>query len=161
MSSFIAKFNPELDLRFERVVDVAPELVWAAWTKAEHIVHWFTPEPWKTIACEIDLRPGGIFSNVMQSPEGQQFPHSGCYLEVVENERLVWTGILGPSFRPQNPGEMPFTAVVSMKPEGEGTRYSAWVMHLDAEGRKKHEEMGFEFGWGKALEQLVAYMKTV
>jgi len=68
------KPNPELDLMFERVIDVPPELIWAPWTTPEKLKPWFCPLPWKTIDCEIDLRPGGIFHTVMQSPEGQTFP---------------------------------------------------------------------------------------
>lgn len=153
-------FDDELDLRFERIVDIKPELVWAAWTQPEHLVHWFTPAPWKTIACEIDLRPGGKFNSVMQSPEGQEFPNVGCYLEVVENKRLVWTSELGPGFRPKpKTDELGMTAIISLEPAGEGTKYGAVVLHHSVEDRKKHEDMGFEHGWGKALEQLVEYMK--
>ncbi len=159
--------DPKLDLTFERIVDVPPELVWEAWTRPEHILHWFTPAPWKTIECEIDLRPGGRFHTVMQSPEGQKFPNLGCYLEIVENERLVWTNALLPGFRPAAapvPGskecmEIMFAAIVSLEPHGGGTRYTAMAMHRDEEGRRQHEAMGFEHGWGKALEQLVAHMK--
>ena len=61
--------DPRLDLNFERVVDLPPALIWAAWTEPEHLTHWFTPVPWKTVECEIDLRPGGIFRTVMRSPE--------------------------------------------------------------------------------------------
>ncbi|HRI02462.1 MAG TPA: SRPBCC family protein [Pyrinomonadaceae bacterium] len=156
-------FDDELDLRFERIVDIKPELVWAAWTQPEHLVHWFTPAPWKTIACEIDLRPGGIFRTVMQSPEGQEFPGTGCYLDVVENERFVWTSALGPGFRPNapEPDAMFFTAMISIEPDGDGTKYTAVAIHRSKEDRKKHEDMGFEHGWGKALEQLVEYMKSV
>ena len=164
MTESIYKFDPELDLLLERTIDVKPELVWAAWTQPKHLMNWFTPAPWKTVECEIDLRPGGIFSNVMESPEGQKFPHVGCYLEVVENERLVWTGELGPGFRPQkktNPNDLGMTAIIMMEPAGEGTKYTAHVMHNSPDNRKKHEEMGFEHGWGTALEQLVAYMKSL
>ena len=55
------KIDPKLDLVLERVVDVPPELVWRAWTEPKHLMPWFTPAPWKTVDCEIDLRPGGIF----------------------------------------------------------------------------------------------------
>jgi uncharacterized protein YndB with AHSA1/START domain len=158
----IYQFNPELDLKLERTVDIKPEFVWAAWTQPEHLVHWFTPEPWKTIACEIDLRPGGKFSNVMQSPEGQEFSNVGCYLEVIENERLVWTGELGPGFRPKpKSDEISMTVFLTFEPSGDGTKYTAVVLHNSAEDRKKHEDMGFEHGWGKALEQLVDHMKRV
>ena len=93
-------FDPALDLKIERTVDVSPALVWKAWTEPQHLMKWFTPVPWKTIACEIDLRPGGKFNTTMQSPEGQDFPNVGCYLEVVENKKLVWTDALLPGYRP-------------------------------------------------------------
>lgn len=82
--------DPELDLLLERSVDVPPSLIWVAWTTPEHLKKWFTPAPWQTIDCEIDLRPGGAFRTVMRSPEGQEFPNVGCYLEIVENEN--WFG---------------------------------------------------------------------
>ncbi len=41
--------NTKLDLSFERVVDVKPELVWKAWTTPEYLKKWFTPAPWKTV----------------------------------------------------------------------------------------------------------------
>lgn len=162
MNAASAKFDPELDLLFERVVDVGPELVWAAWTTPRHVVKWFTPAPWRTVDCEIDLRPGGIFRTVMRSPEGQDFNNVGCYLEVVPNRRLTWTDALAPGFRPANPtGDFfAFTASISLEPQGAGTKYVAHAMHKDPQGRRRHEEMGFQQGWGKALDQLVAYAKS-
>ena len=151
--------NPKLDLVLERVIDVPRELVWKAWTTPEHIVHWFTPKPWKTTDCEIDLRPGGIFRTTMLSPEGQEYPNIGCYLEVVPNEKLVWTDALLPGYRPS---EKPFfTACLTMESEGSGTRYRAVAIHRDEASRTQHEEMGFYDGWGTVLDQMVAYIKTL
>lgn len=155
--------NPELDLSFERVVEVPPELVWLAWTTPEYLKQWFTPAPWKTVHAEVDLRPGGKFHTLMESPDGQQFPNTGCYLEIVPNRKLVWTGALLPGYRPAPlTADLPFvfTAIVAMEPSGTGTRYTARVMHSNPEGRRKHAAMGFEQGWGKALDQLVALAKT-
>ena len=86
MSKEKHKLDPKLDLYFERIVNVPRELIWQAWTNPQHLKKWFCPLPWTTVECEIDLRAGGIFSSVMQSPEGHQFPNQGCYLEVIENE---------------------------------------------------------------------------
>jgi uncharacterized protein YndB with AHSA1/START domain len=152
-------FDPRTDLVLDRVVDVPTDLVWRAWTEPEHLVHWFAPAPWSVSACEVDLRPGGGFSTTMRSPEGEDFPNVGCYLEVVPQERLVFTDTLLPGFRPA-PEAMLFTAVITMRPEGTGTRYTATVMHRDEEQRRKHAEMGFAEGWGKALDQLVAHMTS-
>jgi uncharacterized protein YndB with AHSA1/START domain len=153
------KLDPKLDLVLERVIDVPLHLVWAAWTKPEHLKVWFCPRPWSVSECEIDLRPGGIFSTTMRSPEGQEFPNIGCCLDVVPNERLFITDTLLPGYRPApNPF---FTAIVTLKPEGSGTRYTAIAIHGDEAARKKHEEMGFHKGWGTALDQLVALAKTM
>lgn len=94
MNQLIHQPDPQLDLVFERIADVPNELIWTAWTTPENLKQWFTPKPWKTVDCEIDLRPGVIFRTVMLSPEGQEFPNLGCYLEVIPNEKLVWTNAL-------------------------------------------------------------------
>lgn len=154
--------HPDLDLVLERTAAVAPSLVWMAWTNPEHLKKWFTPHPWQTVDCEIDLRPGGIFRTVMRSPEGQDFPSSGCYLEIVEERKLVWTSALAPGYRPCTPsGDKPcdllaFTAVITIEPHGTGARYRALVIHPDVESCRKHAAMGFADGWGKAFDQLVA-----
>jgi len=162
------RFNSKLDLTFERIVDVPPQLVWRAWTEPELIKQWFCPLPWKTVDAEVDVRPGGIFRTTMQSPEGKAFPNTGCYLETVKNEKLVWTNALLPGFRPalmnapcgDESAEFMFTAKVEMALHGEnGTRYRATVIHADEAGCRTHAAMGFEEGWGVALDQLVAMVK--
>jgi uncharacterized protein YndB with AHSA1/START domain len=50
---------------------------------------------------------------------------------------------------------------VTLEPVGNGTRYTAMAIHRDEAGRKRHEEMGFHDGWGKALDQLVAHAKRM
>lgn len=154
--------NPDLDLLLEREIDVAPELVWRAWTTPELMLKWFTPAPWRTAEIELDLRPGGIFRTKMQGPEGEEFEGSGCVLEVVERRKLVWTSALGPGYRPQvaEEGSFAFTAVITIEPSGSGTKYSALAIHSDEAGRKQHAEMGFHDGWGAALQQLVDLMKS-
>lgn len=163
-----SKFNPELDLMLERVVDVPRELIWAAWTTPEKLMPWFCPLPWKTVACEIDLRPGGKFYTVMQSPEGQTYPNEGCYLEIIKNEKLTWTNALEPGFRPArqpeaSPGhecvEFLMTATITLELDKNGTKYTALVQHVDKDARIKHEKMGFKEGWGTCLDQLVAVIK--
>lgn len=164
------KIDPNLDLVLERVVDVPPELVWRCWTEPVHLKKWFTPAPWTTIDCEIDLRPGGIFRTTMRSPEGEEFPNVGCYLEVVTNERLVWTDALEPGFRPASskaepagdgPPSFHFTGMILLEPHGKGTKYTAIGLHGCEAHRKQHEAMGFHDGWGAVLEQLVEVAKRM
>ena len=161
--------DPELDLVLERFIDVPKELVWRAWTTPEYVTQWFTPAPWQTVHCRIDLRPGGIFETVMRSPEGEEYPNTGCYLEIVEGERLVWTDALEPGFRPTRRttdnaaggGITAFTAVITLETVGTGTKYTALAMHRSPAERASHEQMGFHEGWGAALDQLVALTQSM
>jgi uncharacterized protein YndB with AHSA1/START domain len=159
MTTLHTVFDPALDLELRREVDVAPHLVWRAWTEPKLLMQWFTPAPWRTTACELDLRPGGKFRTVMEGPAGEKHDNTGCVLAVVPGEFLVFTDALGPGYRPTGGGFM--TGSVSIAPSGKGTLYIARAVHKDVEGKKQHEEMGFHTGWGTALDQLVALAKTL
>lgn len=151
--------DPALDLTFERVVDVAAARLWAGWTDPELIVQWFTPAPWVTTEAEVEAWPGGIFRTVMRGPDGERNEGSGCVLEAVPGERLVWTNALERGFRPVPTPSAPdfhFTATIELEPVSGGTRYRATVRHSSAADAHAHAEMGFEPGWNAALDQLVA-----
>lgn len=150
----------DLDLVFSRVINVPRDHVWRCWTEPALLKQWFTPEPWRTIDCEIDLRPGGIFRTVMRGPEGQQHDGAGCFLEVGRPERLVWTDALGPGYRPTG---VPFiTAILTLgEPEPGYTSYTAHVLHKDKADCERHAALNFHEGWGKACDQLVALARTL
>lgn len=155
--------NPDLDLVLERTLTVPVDRVWAAWTEPELMLQWFTPAPWKTVACDIDLRAGGHSVITMESPEGERFPNAGCYLVVDPNKLLVFTSVMAEDYRPVSPANgaenLPFTARIELTatPDG-GTHYRAIAMHADVAGCARHAEMGFHDGWGAALDQLVTLM---
>lgn len=157
--------DPDLDLVLEREVAVPKEKVWEACTTPEILMQWFCPLPWKTVECEIDLKPGGLFRTVMESPEGQRMDAgNGCYLEVINNEKLVWTSAMEADYRPapaseDNPTGF-FTAIIMLESTDTGTRYSVIARHSSAAHAEAHQQMGFEGGWGTALEQMVPLIKT-
>jgi uncharacterized protein YndB with AHSA1/START domain len=163
MSAYLSPFDPKLDLLLERTADVPVELVWKGWTDPEMLKQWWTPAPWKTVEAETDVRPGGIFRTVMLGPEGQKVPNLGSYLEVIPNERLIWTAALIPGFRPQPTsvlGAILFTAVITFERTATGgTKYTARVLHQSEEHRNQHDQMGFVAGWSAVWDQLVALIK--
>jgi uncharacterized protein YndB with AHSA1/START domain len=162
------------DLTFERVVPVTAAQLWQGWTDSATLMKWFTPAPWRTIDAEIDPRPGGIFRTVMQGPNGESGGGGvGCVLEAVPNRRFVWTTALGPGFVPNAPveGGFHFTGILEFLPvdgnlgssaastggtSGGGTLYRATGRHATQAEADQHAAMGFEVGWGLALDQLVA-----
>ena len=159
--------DAKLELSFTRIVDVPRALVWRAWTEPKLLLPWFCPKPWTTIEADIDLRPGGMFRTTFQSPEGLNFTNIGCYLEIIPEQKLVWTNALLPGFRPSAPGptggdqgvDFKFTATIALSDDPKGTRYHALVTHADEAGCKQHAAMGFEQGWSAALDQLIEMVK--
>ena len=80
------QLDPDTDLTFTRTLPVPPALVWACWTSADHIPHFFVPKPHKVVACDIDLRVGGRFNTTFEV-DGNRMENHGVYLEIVPERR--------------------------------------------------------------------------
>jgi uncharacterized protein YndB with AHSA1/START domain len=146
--------NSDRELVLTRIINAPREKVYRAWTDPELLKQWFAPLPWTTPAAELDVRPGGANLIVMRNPEGNEFPNRGVYLEVVENERLVFTDAYT---RAWEPSEKPFmTVIVTFEDEGGKTRYTARARHWTVADCEAHEKMGFHEGWGQCADQLAA-----
>jgi len=144
----------ERELVLTRIINVPREKVYRAWTDPEQIKQWFAPKPWTTAVAETDVRPGGSTLIVMRSPEGQDFPNRGVYLEVVPNQRLVFTDAYTEAWKPS---EKPFmTVILTFEDEGGKTKYTARVRHWNIADKQQHEQMGFHQGWGQCTDQLAA-----
>ena len=149
--------NNEHDLVLERTVPISAEQLWMGWTDSTILTKWFTPSPWVTTEAEINPVPGGIFRTVMCGPDGERNEGTGCVLEAVENRRFVWTSALEPGYIPVVASDgFLFTAILDFIPTESGTIYRATARHSTAADAAAHAEMGFEAGWGAALDQLVA-----
>jgi uncharacterized protein YndB with AHSA1/START domain len=140
------------ELVLTRTINAPPAKVFRAWTEPELLKQWFAPRPWTVSAAEADVRPGGSSLIVMRSPEGQEFPNPGVYLEVVPNERLVFTDAYTSAWEPS---EKPFmTVILTFEDEGGKTKYTARARHWSVADREAHEKMGFHEGWGQCADQL-------
>ena len=153
-------FPSDRELFIQRVLQAPREKLFRCWTTPELITQWFTPPPWKTVAAVMDVRPGGASCITMQSPEGQEFPNRGLYLEVVPNERLVFTDAFVAA---GEPSEKPFmTGILTFEDAGNGTtKYTARVRHWTVADREAHEKMGFYQGWAIATDQLEALARKL
>lgn len=154
------------ELHFQRLLHAPREKLYRCWTEPALLVQWFTPAPWKTVHAELEVRVGGANRITMRSPEGEDFPNEGVYLEIVPNERLVWTNAFtagwAPVARSKQLGEFEFVGIITFEAAAaDQTRYSARVRHWTIEERDAHERMGFHDGWGVATSQLEALARTL
>jgi uncharacterized protein YndB with AHSA1/START domain len=157
-----ATIDPKLDIVFERFVDAPVRLVWDALTRPEHIKEWYMPREWGRVShTELDARPGGIFRIDIAVGDGREVPNLGCVLEAIPMERLVWTSMLFPGYRPAVFDDIPITAIMTLKAEGTGTRYVFTALHRDAADLEKNRESGWQQGTEIALDQLVEHVKSM
>jgi len=154
--------NPQLDLVFERFIDAPRRLVWEALTKPEHLKEWYMPKAWGRVArVETDVRPGGIFRIDIATGDGQEVPNLGCFLDVIPMERLVWTSMLFPGYRPAVFDDIPITAIMTMEIVGTGTRYVFTALHRDEADLEKNKTSGWQQGTEIALDQFVAHVTSM
>jgi len=132
-------------------------LVWDCWTTPAHIRQFFVPRPHTVTACEIDLRVGGRF-NTSFDVEGAEMHNKGVYLELIPQEKLVFTDTYTEGWKPAPDPFMTAILLFSDAPDG-GTTYTAIARHRTPEICKTHEDMGFFGGWGTAAQQLEDYAK--
>jgi len=152
--------NPKLDFAIERYIDAPTRLVWEALTKPEHLKEWYMPKGlgFRVSRTEMDVRPGGIFSIDIAGEDGKEFPNLGCFLDVVPMERLVWTSMLFPGYRPAVFDDIPITAIITMEPVGPGTRYVFTALHRDEADLETNKSSGFYEGTEIAVDQFVEHV---
>lgn len=61
-------------------------------------------------------------------------------------ERLSWTSMLFPGYRPAVLDDIPITAIVTMETEGTGTRYVFTALHRDEADFEKNKMSGWQQG---------------
>lgn len=155
-------FDPKLDLAIERFIDAPTRLVWDALTKPEHVREWYMPRAWGRVArTEMDVRPGGIFRIDIATGDGREVPNLGCFLEAIPMERLVWTSMLFPGYRPAVFDDIPITAIITMESVGTGTRYVFTALHRDEADLENNKTSGWLEGTEIATDQLVEHVASM
>ena len=151
--------SSDRELVLTRLINAPREKLYRAWTEPALLKQWFAPLPYTTPIVQTDVRVGGASLVVMRGPDGSDLPCPGVYLEVVPNERLVFTDAY---VRAWEPSEKPFmTVILTFENENGQTRYTARVRHWTVADRETHEKMGFHQGWGQCADQLAALVEKI
>ena len=143
--------NPE-PLVISRVFDAPRALVFRAWSSAEHIKRWFSPETYTVPEATVDFRPGGTCDICMRSPDGQDFWSRGHFIEVFPPERLVLTFTVGDVGAPK------FTAhtTVTFEEVGAKTRMNVRQAYEIYDPNFMAAVQGAPAGWRTTLDKLEA-----
>lgn len=133
-----------------RLFDAPRSVVFEAWTKAEHVRHWWDPSGVPLAVCEIDLRPNGAFRWVNRAPDGGEgHSFSGIYREIVPPERLVF-GADG-----SGQSRLVFTD------DGQKTKLTITIDCGTKMDRDALLQMRVDTGTAQTLENLAAYLPRI
>jgi uncharacterized protein YndB with AHSA1/START domain len=76
----------------ERIYDVPPARVFAAWADPVVKRRWFADaDGWETAEYELDFRVGGREVSRGRPPEGPGYSFDARYQDIVPNQRIVYT----------------------------------------------------------------------
>ncbi len=153
-----------------RTLNAPRDLVWKAWTQAEHMKQWFTPKGYTGRIAKMDFRPGGRYLYCLQDPEGKDMWGKMDYREIQEPERIVYINSFsdaeGNSTRhplsPDWPLEM--LSTVTFEEQGDKTLITIhWLPFNATEAEEKIFEEGrpsMTEGWTGTLDQLEEYLSN-
>ena len=129
MASELDAFGPiphSGDFVVTHMFDASRDLVWAAYTLPEHLKHWWGPAGFKTLATEVDLRPGGRFRYGMEAPNGDAMWGLRAYRLIEPPRHMVaavsFTNAAGQTVRHPMEPNWPLVMLCSMTLEEQGGR---------------------------------------
>ena len=157
----------ERGLVITRLFHAPREMVFAAWTQAEHFERWWGPKGCTTPFCVLDVRPGGAYRYCMSVPDGHDVWVKGMYREVVEPERLVFTSTFtdadGSPVEPAHYGlsdgflrEVVTTVTFTERDDGTELTIHQLLGSPSSEDRANTAQ-----GWGESLERLAELVAEV
>ena len=132
--------------RFQR----SARLLFEAWTRPEHLSHWWGCEGSSITHCAIDLRVGGSWSLVMQMADGSDHPFHGTYREIARPYRLVYTECYD---MPQL-GSPEWLTTVTFDETHAETLVTHTIQHKSREARDGHLQAGMQEGMIRTLMRL-------
>lgn len=167
MSNMSVKVEGQ-ELILERIFDAPRELVFKAFSEAEHLKHWWGPRGWIITVCNIDFRPGGIWHYCMKCVDENQGDFfgfeswgKGVYHEIVDGESFVYTDYFSDAEGNEAEG-MPPTLVTMLFEDYEGkTRLISRSKYDSPEALKTVLDMGMEQGIAETWDRLGEYLQTM
>ena len=133
-----ANLDNPVEIIIRRTFTAPRELVWKAWTSAEHVGNWWGPAGFTTTTHSMDFRPGGSWHYTMYGPDGHDYVNRVNYLEIEEPSRLVYT--LGGEVLDN---DVSFRTEVMFEPAGEDGRETQVTMRSIFPTAEKFEDLFF------------------
>lgn len=156
------------ELVLERVFAAPRELVFKAFSEAEHLKHWWGPRGWELTVCNIDFRPGGIWHYCMKCMDKNQGDFFGfeswgkaVYENIVQDEKIVYVDYFSDAEGNVQDG-MPATLSSTTFLEEDGkTKVICRAAYDTEEALQKVMAMGMEQGITETWDRLSEHLESM
>ena len=134
---------------------VSPQMVFDAWTQPDKIKRWFGQKPNTLASAQVDLHEGGYWRFLVTEEATHTVAMEGKYLEIVENQKLVFSWSHVVAHADGNREETPKSTVeVNFSAKGSGTWVQLKHSGIAKEDTRKGVGSGWENSFGHILELL-------
>jgi len=142
--------QPQL-LTISRIFPASRELVFRAWSSADHIKRWFCPEGCSVPEAQVEFQVGGTFNVCMRLPEGLEHWMKGRFIEIVPPARLVIDmDVVGD----KNKALFRAHTIVTFADAGDGTRLEVTQSFTIIDPAAAWMTQGAAQGWSQTLDRL-------
>ena len=135
----------EKELTAIRIFKAPRNIVWEMWTNPEHITHWWGPQGFSTTTFKMELKPGGVWRFVMHGPDGRDYQNKVVYIDVVEQELLIYK-----HSGEEDTEDINFHVTVNFE---ESEKETKLTMKMVFETHEELERVSKEFGAIEGLKQ--------
>jgi uncharacterized protein YndB with AHSA1/START domain len=131
-----------------RVFDAPRELVFDAFTKPDHVAHWWGPNGFASTIQTMDVRPGGEWTLVMHGPDGTNYPNRMIYTEITRPSRLAYQHVSTP----------PFDMLITFNDVGGKTEVTMCMTLATPADRDAKAKRGADVGMQQTIDRLGTFV---
>ncbi|SFI63290.1 Uncharacterized conserved protein YndB, AHSA1/START domain [Paenibacillus sp. UNC496MF] len=155
------------DFILEREFKAPRELVFKAFSEAEHLKRWWGPRGWELTVCNVDFREGGIWHYCMKCFDERQGDFYGMeswgkaiYEEIVNAEKIVYTDYFSDAEGNETPGMPSSRITMTFEDRGGSTLLVSRSTYESEEALRQVVEMGMEQGIAETWERLAEHLAS-
>ncbi len=155
------------ELFIERIFNAPREMVFQAFSDAEHLKQWWGPRGWTVPVCHVDFRPGGVWHYCMKCVDPNQGDFygfeswgKGVYQDIVKNEKIVYVDYFSDAEGNVAEGmQAPLITLTFEEHDGK-TKFVNHAAYESAEALQKVLDMGMEQGFTETMDRLEEHLQA-
>ncbi|MUT67793.1 SRPBCC domain-containing protein [Paenibacillus sp. NEAU-GSW1] len=148
-------------LLVERVFDAPRELVFQAYSEAEHLVKWWGPAGWSLKACNVDFRAGGAWHYCLEASDEQTRSWGkSVYRDISVPDKIVYGDYVSDEDGSVNEDRVIIVTLAFAEEKGK-TKLINRAEFVSSGALKRTVELGLVGGISQTWDRLAQYLRGI